>query len=1537
MKKALIWIGIILLSPVFLFLLVTILLYIPPIQQGVVNFVAKQVSEQTGYEVKVDYVRVAFPLDAVVHGMDAKKDGKEMLHVESLTADVKLWPLIAHSYIDLTSLEVNEARFNTLSVVDQCVAEGSIHRAYFESHGVKLDSQTVNISDVLIDKPIVTITMADSVPEDTTVSEPTKWKIHLSDAVVNDMRVKVNFAKKDSMWVGVGMGSLAINDAYIDLENGLYNVDAIAIKNGGIDYDSGTPTALDTIHFDYNHIALRKMFADIRNVKCSSLGDVSLDILGSSLTERCGLKVDSLELRLRMDSNSVHIPGLQFVTPYSNGQMKLDMDYSAFDVGAGGNMSARAMIQLGRGDVLLFSNMLPRELLQNYPHEAIYGRVAVDGNVDRMRYAGLNLGMRNHFWLKADGELRNLMDDKRRVVTATFKADAPDLRFVMGMLPADIRRNYALPSMAMSGRMEAKGDEYNANVDFREGNDGHAVLTGHYNGAREDYDVNLTVERIQLRDFMPHDTLGAFSGELVASGHGFDFYSPRTTLSAKGGVNRFELGHYNVDNIRFEADYRANNYDVNFISRNDLLMAKATAKGEFRRSRVTTDAQLDVERADMKELRMTEKMLDISLRTHFAGFSDFKDLYSLRGNVSMLQIVTPDLVLSPENVDMRLEATPDTIYAYAQSGDLLINFTSSEGVTKLADKGMELYEQVMKQIENREIDDAKLRKLMPQMALHIELGRDNPLSDFLASQSLSYDNVFADINVSPIDGINGRSHVFSLKYDSTLIDTIRFNLSQDTVGLTFDAQVRNNRYNPQFVFNALANGSIHSNGADVKLRLYDAHNKKGIDVGAEVCVTDSGYYCHLFPKRPLIAYREFNLNDDNFILIGHNSHVTADVSLLTDDGMGVKLYSTPNSDALQDITASFSKFDLADITSVIPYSPRMTGMLNGDARLLQTTENMSVLSDMSVDHMTYEGCPLGNISSEFVYLPKDADTHHVNGRIMKEGVQICSLDGTYFNRGEGEIDATLKLEKCPLELVNGFIPDQMFGMSGNAEGTMSVQGAVNRPVVNGEVLLDSAYVSSDYYGFRFRFEKKPIVVDRSSLTLTDYHIYSGNGSSLAINGSVNFSNLDRIYTNIRMRAHNFELVNNQYNRKALVYGKVYVDYGGYVRGYLDDMVMRGRLSVLDKTDVTYVLRDTPLTVEDRLDGLVTFTDFSRPNDEAEEEKSGHFSLDMLLTINIADGVRAKCDLSSDRSSYVNLEGGGTLTMEYTPQQHLTLAGRYTLNNGEMKYALPVIPLKTFTIHNGSYIEFTGDPMNPRLNIAASERVRSSVVIDENPQNVSFDVGVAISNTLQNLGLEFTLEAPENMTVQNQLAAMSSEERGKLAVTMLCTGLYLAEGNTGGFTMTNALNSFLQSEINNIAGNALKSVDLSVDMEDGTKADGTTSTDFAFKFAKRFWGNRLSVVIGGKVSTGSQVQNENQTFINNISLEWRLDNSASRYVRLFYDRNYASILEGEITEMGVGLVLRKKMTRFGELFVFGNKNKNQDIMTLRNRPSDVEKK
>jgi predicted Zn-dependent protease len=213
-------------------------------------------------------------------------------------------------------------------------------------------------------------------------------------------------------------------------------------------------------------------------------------------------------------------------------------------------------------------------------------------------------------------------------------------------------------------------------------------------------------------------------------------------------------------------------------------------------------------------------------------------------------------------------------------------------------------------------------------------------------------------------------------------------------------------------------------------------------------------------------------------------------------------------------------------------------------------------------------------------------------------------------------------------------------------------------------------------------------------------------------------------------------------------------------------------------------------------------------------------------------------------------------------------------------------------------------------------VRASVTENDVPQTVSFDVGLVISQTFNNMGLEFTLEAPDNLTVQNQLATMSTEERGKLALTMLATGLYLAEGNSSsGFNVNSALNAFLQSEISNIAGSALKSIDISVGVEDGTTATGASTTDYSFRFAKRFWNNRVSVIVGGKVSTGKEVESADQTFIDNVSLEYRLDNGGTRYVRLFYDKDVEDLLEGNLSEAGAGLVLRKKMDKLSDLFIF----------------------
>ena len=165
-------------------------------------------------------------------------------------------------------------------------------------------------------------------------------------------------------------------------------------------------------------------------------------------------------------------------------------------------------------------------------------------------------------------------------------------------------------------------------------------------------------------------------------------------------------------------------------------------------------------------------------------------------------------------------------------------------------------------------------------------------------------------------------------------------------------------------------------------------------------------------------------------------------------------------------------------------------------------------------------------------------------------------------------------------------------------------------------------------------------------------------------------------------------------------------------------------------------------------------------------------LEMYMSVHIDDAVRLRADLSPDRSKYIELEGGGDLNMQYTPQGDMSLTGRYTLSGGVMKYSLPIIPLKEFQFNPGSYVDWRGNIMNPTLSLKATERMRASVADGDGDGSrmVNFDVSISIKNRLDAPDLIFDISAPEDAAVENELQAMGAEERSKQAIAMLATGI-----------------------------------------------------------------------------------------------------------------------------------------------------------------------
>lgn len=1518
MKKFFIWTSIILLSPIILFAILVGLLYCEPVQNWAVGKAAEYVSETTGMDASVGHVSLSFPLDLSVERILVMQANDSMPQMKDTVADisraivdVQLRPLFNGKVI-IDALEINNARINTANLVEAAKVKGNIGRLFLASRGIDLKQQTVEVNGATISNTRLDIALNDSVPEDT-VKTPTLWKIYADNLTINNTGITLH-TPKDSMRVSAFMAKAVAQRADIDLGAESYAVGCVDWNGGTVNYDNTYEKAVEGL--DYNHIALSNVNIGIDSILYRA-PKTHLVVRRCEMTEKSGLNLTALTTTVDMDSVRVSLPDLRLSTTDSNIQASVDLDMNVMAETNPGTVRVLANAMIGKQDLMMFCGDLPQSFKTRYPNQPIYIKCGLHGNMQHVEFTGLDLRLPTAFHFTADGSADNITDTDRLKADVRLSAETQNIGFVTSLVDPKLMNGYRIPSgISAKGHVTANGKSYAADITAREGR-GEVKAKGNINLGTMRYAADVAVRNLNIQHFMPKQSMRTFTGTLTAKGGGFDMLSHKTTMEAKAEVKDFGFGEWNLNKMTATANVDKGRAKVVLDSDNELINGTIDLDALLAKNKVDMTLSTDLSHADLYSLGLMKKEFSMGMCAHIDFASNLKDYHKLQGLVNDFTLKTKDKVYRPKDLTMDIFTNRDTTWARVSSGNLSLDMAAQGGYEALMQQGEKFMKEIERQTEMKTIDQARLRAMLPVMRLRLESGDNNPVANFMRFKGMAFRETSINMTSSPQNGLDGRGHIFSLVMDSTKIDTINFKVWQDAENVKLTAQVRNNKNNPQFVFNALFNAEVQEHGASLKTKFYDADNRLGLDLGIQAEVVDSGMRLHVSPYRPIIGYKEFGVNKDNFVFLGADKKIKARVDMIADDGTGAKLYSEDDDyETLQDLTFSINHLDLANVTSVFPYAMlQLGGLLNGDFHLMMDKDqDISVSSDLSIKNMEYEHSPMGDITTELVYLHEDADEHYVMANIGHNGRQVGVLTGTYHTTGKGYLDASFDMNRFPMSMANGFVPDKILGLEGYAEGRLDIKGALSAPQINGELKLDSTYLVSIPYGMNLRFTSKPVRIVGSNLHFDRFSLYAHNNNPLTITGDINFANLENILVNLTMVARDYQIINTKQTKRSIAYGKAFVNFGGYIRGNLENMSMRGKLDVLGKTDVTYILKDSPLNTDDQLKELVTFTDFRDTTAVANVNRPPVNGLDMMLMMNIEQGAHVLCELNADHSNYVSLEGGGELRMTYNNVDDLQLFGRYTVNSGEMKYALPIIPLKTFSIAKDSYVEFNGDIMNPTLNLTATEQVKALVGAQTgSSRSVLFECGVKVTQTLNNMGLEFTLDAPDDMSVKNELAAMGKDQRGKLSVTMLTTGMYLADGNTSGFSMNSALNSFLQSEINNITNSALRTVDISLGLDQSSDAAGNTHTDYSFKFAKRFWNNRLNFIIGGKYSEADNATNDDGMFIDNVSLEYRLDETAMRYVRMFYNKEMNDLLEGRIAEYGAGYVWRKKLEKLSDIF------------------------
>ena len=635
--------------------------------------------------------------------------------------------------------------------------------------------------------------------------------------------------------------------------------------------------------------------------------------------------------------------------------------------------------------------------------------------------------------------------------------------------------------------------------------------------------------------------------------------------------------------------------------------------------------------------------------------------------------------------------------------------------------------------------------------------------------------------------------------------------------------------------------------------------------------------------------------------------------------------------------------------------------LSFDQANVQLVNSDSLHLDAYVDTLNYEQHSVAHLDAHLV--PRDANYDYLanvvycdtltnfdytvntkarllseeisaNGTIWADTFKVATFDGKLTNR----IDAEAHLIQLPLSVANQFLPTSV-AFDGYLNGRAVLDcDSVDFNALTASLWFDNAHVWYEGCDMTLGLPSDSIVYKDGQLVFDKIGFQTESKRPIVIDGVVDLrKDMTNPDINLLITAEKARLFKNnrRKTRGQFMFGKLPFSTSIAVNGTPQILKVNGQIQILSGCELTYYYEDDDLVASSQLNDLVEFKSFAemdRPREELNMEerpmrRRENSQLDVNLRIRIDKTAQVLVYLPTSSDDKVQIQGGGELLLGADEAGSIRLTGTYEVNNGDINFKLPMLPMtKEFALNKDGYVRWNGVVDEPELYLTASQPVKCTINdVSSGARVVRFVVSILIKGTLENMDVVFDCSAPDDAAMQSELATLTAEDRSKQALLLLVAQTYsgpsASTSNAGMASANAAISNLLNKEIESLLTNKMKHTEINVgiDTYDAT-GTGAQQTDYTVSVSQKLFNDRMRVTVGGKVTTGDEVQKNDAEIINDVSMEWMINKDGSHYVRLFRKLNYESVLEGEVVETGVGYVQQRDAFRFWQLFIPNSKKR-----------------
>ena len=420
------------------------------------------------------------------------------------------------------------------------------------------------------------------------------------------------------------------------------------------------------------------------------------------------------------------------------------------------------------------------------------------------------------------------------------------------------------------------------------------------------------------------------------------------------------------------------------------------------------------------------------------------------------------------------------------------------------------------------------------------------------------------------------------------------------------------------------------------------------------------------------------------------------------------------------------------------------------------------------------------------------------------------------------------------------------------------------------------------------------------------------------------------------------LLNTNRSDNEVFYGRAYADGSLSFNGPVDDAVMTVSATSRPGTEIFIASEANQNTASE-----YTFIRFRKPEiDSIQQEIEQRNASNLTMRFDLDINSNANVHMSFDSEGYNSLRGNGfgNLQINLDTQDLFEMFGVYQINQGAYVIDFQDILQREFAIRPGGVIQWSGDPLEARLDIDAvyslnadtRALVNSSDFGGGRSTKVQTDIIVNLSETLADPQFNYQIDiasANTGSAISEQLRLINNNE--SLLETQLFTLLVMeqfANNNSNPFAAEqdignvafNSITSIFTRQLTNLLGevDALKNTNIGIAYEnyrqslqdDPSEIPGDLDQQLRFKLSQKIAeGVRLRA--GSDFNFGKNLNTDEigVVSVGDVFMDIDFNQNGKFDITLFSKIDYNILTSDYDRRMGATYIFEKQFDSFKNLF------------------------